>query len=102
MRRFKLPQHTQRFLEPFGPIREHFYPGHHLLSAAAYRATLRRRFVVWHEVTGTAASSSTGRPRDAAVNQAAASPSGFVNLTKPAPGVRDRDRPPMAHARATD
>lgn len=55
MRRFKSAQHAQRFLEPFGPIQEHFCSGHHLLSAPTYRATLRRRFAVWHEVTGAAA-----------------------------------------------
>jgi putative transposase len=55
MRRFKSPLQAQRFLEPFGPIREHFSPGRHRLSAARYRAALRQRFVTWREVTGTAA-----------------------------------------------
>jgi len=55
MRRFKSPVQAQRFLEPFGPIREHFCPGRHRLSAAQYRVALRQRFVAWREVTGTAA-----------------------------------------------
>jgi putative transposase len=55
MRRFTSPGQAQRFLEPFGPIREHFCPGRHRLSAARYRAVLRQRFVSWREVTGTAA-----------------------------------------------
>lgn len=29
MRRFKSPEQAQHFLEPFGPIREHFCPGRH-------------------------------------------------------------------------
>jgi putative transposase len=61
MRRFKSPGQAQHFLEPFGPIREHFCPGRHRLSATVYRATLRRRFAVWHEVTGTAALPSPSR-----------------------------------------
>ena len=42
-RRFKSPGHAQRFLEPFGPIRQPFYPGCHLLPAADYRAILAAR-----------------------------------------------------------
>ena len=55
MRRFTSPAPAQRFLEPFGPIREHFCPGRHRLSAAEYRATLVCRFVVWRKVAGVAA-----------------------------------------------
>jgi len=55
MRRFKSPQQAQRFLEPFGPIREHFCPRRHLLSAPAHRAILADRFATWHEVAGIAA-----------------------------------------------
>lgn len=55
MRRFKSPEQAQRFLEPFGPIREHFCPGRHRLSARCYRATLTVRFATWREVTGIAA-----------------------------------------------
>jgi putative transposase len=55
MRRFKSPQQAQRFLEPFGPIREHFCPGRHRLPAQDYREVLAARFMTWHEVTGVAA-----------------------------------------------
>ena len=55
MRRFKSPEQAQRFLEPFGPIREHFCPGRHRLSAACYREILATRFAIWHAVTGVAA-----------------------------------------------
>jgi putative transposase len=55
MRRFKSPAQAQRFLEPFGPIREHFCPGRHRLSARSYRAILTARFSAWGEATGLAA-----------------------------------------------
>ena len=54
MRRFKSPQQTQRFLELFGPIREHICPGRHRLSAHCSRSTLVARFVTWRAVTGVA------------------------------------------------
>lgn len=54
-RRLKSPGQAQRFLEPFGPIREHVCPGRHRLSAPTYRATLRERFARWGAVTGLAA-----------------------------------------------
>jgi putative transposase len=54
-RRFKSPAHTQRFLEPFGPIRQHFCPGRHLLAAPTYRRILAERCVGWDELTGAAA-----------------------------------------------
>lgn len=54
-RRFKCPGHTQRFLEPFGPIREHFCPRRHRLAAAQYRVILRKRCAAWDEITGIAA-----------------------------------------------
>ena len=54
-RRFKSPEHTQRFLEPFGPIRQHFCPGRHLLPAAEYRAKLAERSAAWDALTGVAA-----------------------------------------------
>jgi putative transposase len=54
-RRFKSAVHTQRFLEPFGPIRQHFCPGHHVLPAAGYRAVLAVRRATWDELTGVAA-----------------------------------------------
>jgi putative transposase len=55
MRRFKGPGPAQRFLEPFGPIREHFCPGRHRLSASDYRVTLTARFGTWREAAGIAA-----------------------------------------------
>jgi len=54
-RRFKSPAHTQRFLEPFGPIRQHFCPARHLLPASAYRRILAERCAGWDELTGVAA-----------------------------------------------
>ena len=54
MRRFKPPEQAQRFLEPFGPIREHFCPGRHRLAVARYRQILTSRFAVWQEVAGVA------------------------------------------------
>jgi putative transposase len=55
MRRFKSAGHAQRFLSAFGPIRQHFCPYRHRLSAAAYRQTLQQRFETWREITGIAA-----------------------------------------------
>jgi putative transposase len=54
-RRFTTPSHTQRFLERFGPIRQHFCPGRHLLAAAVYHATLAERCASWNESTAVAA-----------------------------------------------
>lgn len=54
-RRFKSPAHAQRFLEPFGPIRQHFCPSRHLLPAAQYRAIFADRRLTWDELTGVAA-----------------------------------------------
>jgi len=42
--RFKSPMNAQRCLEPFGPIREHFCPRRHRLSARAHRAIFADRF----------------------------------------------------------
>jgi len=55
MRRFRSPAQAQRFLEPFGPIREHFCPGRHRLSGSEHRATLIARLASWHEATTLAA-----------------------------------------------
>lgn len=55
MRRFTSPQQAQRFLESFGPIREHFCPGRQRLGAMAHRAILVDRFASWLEVTSPAA-----------------------------------------------
>jgi putative transposase len=54
-RRFKSPTHAQRFLEPFGPIRQHFCPGRHLLPAPDYRAIMAVRRTMWDELSGVAA-----------------------------------------------
>jgi len=50
MKRFKSPEHAQRFLEVQGIVAEHFRPKRHLLNAARYRIERDRRFEVWHEV----------------------------------------------------
>jgi putative transposase len=52
---FKSAVHTQRFLEPLGPIRQLFCAGRHLLPAKTYRAILEKRFAQWDELTGVAA-----------------------------------------------
>ncbi len=52
MRRFKSPSQAQRFLSAFGPIRDHFCPRRHRLSAEAYRQERMHRFRVWNEVIG--------------------------------------------------
>ena len=51
MQHFKSAGHAQRFLAAFGPIREHFCPRRHRLTAEAYRQERERRFRVWNEVT---------------------------------------------------
>ncbi|WP_218082600.1 IS6 family transposase [Anthocerotibacter panamensis] len=55
MRRFKSVGHAQRFLSAYGPIRQHFCPHRHRLSAAIYRQTLQERLTSWREITGFAA-----------------------------------------------
>lgn len=52
MRRFKSPGQAQRFLSAFGPIRDHFHPKQHQLTAPRYRQQLRQRFQDWREVAG--------------------------------------------------
>lgn len=44
MRKFKSPGQAQRFLSAFGPIRDHFHPKQHQLTAQRYRQQLRQRF----------------------------------------------------------
>jgi putative transposase len=51
MRCFKSPRHAQRFLSAVGPIREHFCPRRHRLSAETYRQERVCRFPIWNEVT---------------------------------------------------
>ena len=50
MKRFKSPEHAQRFLEVQGIVAQHFRPKRHLLRAARYRRERERRFQVWQEV----------------------------------------------------
>ena len=50
MKRFKSPEHAQRFLEVQGIVAQHFRPKRHLLRAARYRRERERRFRVWQEV----------------------------------------------------
>ena len=56
MQRFRSPEQAQHFLATFEPIRGHFCPRRHLLSAARYREVLAARFQTWQQVTGLAAS----------------------------------------------
>jgi putative transposase len=53
MGRFKSPGHAQRFLSAFEPIRGHFYPHQHKLTAPEFRATMRQRLESWQDVTCT-------------------------------------------------
>ncbi|WP_199313646.1 hypothetical protein [Leptolyngbya sp. FACHB-671] len=43
MRKSKSPKQAQRFLAAFGPIRDHFYPKQHQLTAQRYREQMRQR-----------------------------------------------------------
>ena len=51
MRRFKSAGQAQRFLSAQGPIREHFRPKRHKMSASDYRTKMQEQFAVWNEVT---------------------------------------------------
>ena len=52
MRRFKSAGQAQRLLSAFEPIRGHFHPKQHELTAKRYREQLRQRFEAWREVAG--------------------------------------------------
>jgi putative transposase len=39
-------------LSVFGPIRDHFHPKQHQLTAQRYRQQLRQRFQDWREAAG--------------------------------------------------
>jgi putative transposase len=52
MRRCKSPGQAQHFLSIFEPIRGHFHPKQHELSAKRYREQLRQWFEEWREVAG--------------------------------------------------
>jgi putative transposase len=51
MRRFKSPEHAQRFLSVHGIIQNLFRLGRHLVSAANHRILRDRSFRVWRQVT---------------------------------------------------
>ena len=51
MRRFKSQGQAQRFLSAQGPIREHFRPKRHKMSASDYRAKMQEQFGTWNEIT---------------------------------------------------
>jgi hypothetical protein len=55
MHRFKSVGQAQRFLERFGPIREHFCPGRHRLAGIDHRTVLGTRLAIWQAVAGVAA-----------------------------------------------
>ncbi len=55
MKKFKSPEHAQRFLEVQGIVAAHFRPKRHLLTADQYRAERDRRFQAWYEVQHAAA-----------------------------------------------
>ena len=55
MKRFKSPEHAQRFLEVQGIVAAHFRPKRHLLQANRYRAERDKRFQTWDEVQRAAA-----------------------------------------------
>ncbi|MEP0879217.1 hypothetical protein NDA00_25815 [Funiculus sociatus GB2-M2] len=51
VQRFKSPEQAQRFLSAFEPIRGHFHPKQHELSAKRYREQVHQRFENWQEIT---------------------------------------------------
>lgn len=51
MQRFKSPEQAQRFLSSHAMIYGHFRPRRHLMSAAQYRRTRDKAFLVWREET---------------------------------------------------
>jgi len=50
MKRFKSPEHAQRFLDIHDVLAAHFRPKRHLLSAADYQADRQSRFETWQEI----------------------------------------------------
>ena len=50
MRRFRSAASAQRFLDAFSRVGNLFRPRRHLLTAAAYRATMRERAATWRAV----------------------------------------------------
>ena len=53
MRKFKSPGQAQRFLSACGPIRDHFHPNQHQLTAQRYREQMRQRIQDWQEIVGS-------------------------------------------------
>ena len=51
MGRFKSPGQAQRFLSAFEPIRGHFHPYQHKLTATEYREKMSQRFESWQDIT---------------------------------------------------
>jgi putative transposase len=51
MQGFSSAGHAQRFLSAYGPIRQHFHPRRHRLSADAYRTVRAQAFDTWRQET---------------------------------------------------
>jgi len=56
LKRFKSPEHAQRFCERHDVIAPHFRPKRHRLSARRYRAEREVRFETWRVITASARS----------------------------------------------
>ncbi|MFH9043571.1 IS6 family transposase [Streptomyces sp. NPDC017966] len=54
MKGFRSVGAAQRFLSAFSGISSHFRPRRHLMTAAAHRAEMSIRFVIWDQITGAA------------------------------------------------
>ncbi|MFF6815309.1 IS6 family transposase [Streptomyces sp. NPDC012403] len=54
MKGFRSVGAAQRFLSAFNGISSHFRPRRHLMTAAAHRAEMSIRFVIWDQITGAA------------------------------------------------
>ena len=50
MKRFKSPEHAQRFLEVHDIVAAHFRPKRHKLSAKDYQAERQSRFETWRQI----------------------------------------------------
>ncbi len=58
---FQSPSHAQR-LSAFEPVRGHFHPKQHPLTAKDYREQMHRRFKSWRELTGLQVAADPGHP----------------------------------------
>ncbi|MEW2077313.1 IS6 family transposase [Streptomyces sp. NPDC013433] len=54
MKGFRSVGAAQRFLSAFSGISSHFRPRRHPMTAAAHRAEMSIRFVIWDQITGAA------------------------------------------------